>query len=277
MGPVHSRGGRIPLDTSLQKRLTWLFRIAVAAEFIGHGVFGWRCKPSWIPYFGVAGIEPDPACALMPWVGTHDVILGVIGFLSPRPLLLAWMVFWGTWTALLRPLAGELAWETIERAGNIGVPLAFLVLTWPRAGSLWAWLKPARVAADLNVTLPSVALILRVTTGLLLIGHGALAALVHKPMLLEHAALIGLPATGMGWFEILLGAAILVRPLPALLIVALAWKLVTESLFIAAGAPVWEFIERGGSYAAPLGLLWIVSRRPAPNRQPPFPAPTQVV
>jgi hypothetical protein len=236
----------------------------VAAEFIGHGVFGWRCKPSWIPYFGVAGIEPDPACALMPWVGTHDIILGIIGLVSPRPLLLAWMTFWGLWTALLRPLAGEPCWETIERAGNIGLPLAFLVLTWPRPGGFLAWLKPARLTGDPLVTLPGVAWILRITTGLLLIGHGALGAVVHKPLLLQHAELIRLPATVMGLFEILLGTAILIRPLPVLLVVALVWKLATESLFIANGAPVWEFIERGGSYAAPLGLLWIVRHMRSP-------------
>ena len=33
-----------------------------------------------------------------------------------------------------------------------------------------------------------------------------------------------------------------------------AWKLATESLFIVAGAPVWEIVERAGSYAAPLAL-----------------------
>jgi hypothetical protein len=58
-----------------------------------------------------------------------------------------------------------------------------------------------------------------------------------------------------------LGLLILLRPWPALLVLACVWKLATESLFIAAGAPVWEFIERGGSYAAPLGLLWIELER----------------
>jgi hypothetical protein len=28
----------------------------------------------------------------------------------------------------------------------------------------------------------------------------------------------------------------------------------TEFLFVAAGAPIWEFVERAGSYAAPLAL-----------------------
>ena len=37
------------------------------------------------------------------------------------------------------------------------------------------------------------------------------------------------------------------------------WKIATETLYLAAGAPLWEVVERGGSYAAPLALallLW---------------------
>jgi hypothetical protein len=35
---------------------------------------------------------------------------------------------------------------------------------------------------------------------------------------------------------------------------AAAWKLTSESLWIVSGAPAWEFVERAGSYAAPLAL-----------------------
>jgi hypothetical protein len=229
----------------------------VAAEFIGHGIFGWRCKPAWIPYFGVAGIDPDRACALMPWIGTHDVLLGTIALVSPRPILLAWMTVWGFWTAMLRPLACEPVWEMIERAGNIGVPLAFLVFTWPSARGLSGWLKPARPPEEWRSRLPKIAWILRVTTAALLIGHGALAGMCRKELLLSHAALAGFPAEQVGWLEIALGGLILLRPLPAFLVIAFAWKLFSESLYLVAGAPVWEFVERGGSFAAPLLLLWI--------------------
>jgi hypothetical protein len=37
-----------------------------------------------------------------------------------------------------------------------------------------------------------------------------------------------------------------------------AWKLGVESLFVAAGAPVWEIVERGGSYAAPVALAIVL-------------------
>lgn len=246
----------------------WLFRVAMAAEFVGHGVFGWHCKPAWIPYFGVAGLDPDIACRLMPWVGTHDVLLGLIGLFSPRPVVLAWMTFWGFWTATLRPLAGEPIWEMVERAGNIGLPLAFLLFTWPVAGGLKAWFAPARPPQDAADRLPRLATVLRWTTALLLIGHGALSSICCKELLAQHYALLGWrpmafgaggallePARFLGALEIGLGALILARPLPALLILALAWKLFTESLYPLNGAPIWEFVERGGSYAAPLGLL----------------------
>jgi hypothetical protein len=39
------------------------------------------------------------------------------------------------------------------------------------------------------------------------------------------------------------------------------WKLGTEALRPLAGEPIWEFIERGGSYGAPLALAWLQARR----------------
>jgi hypothetical protein len=38
-----------------------------------------------------------------------------------------------------------------------------------------------------------------------------------------------------------------------------AWKLGTE-LRLPAGEPIWEFVERGGSYGAPLALFFIRRR-----------------
>ena len=64
-----------------------------------------------------------------------------------------------------------------------------------------------------------------------------------------------------GWLEIVLAAVVLVRRPPALLLFVAAWKLATESLFLAAGAPVWEVVERGGSYAAPIALAIIEGMR----------------
>jgi len=41
------------------------------------------------------------------------------------------------------------------------------------------------------------------------------------------------------------------------LIFVFAWKLGTEALRPLAGEALWEFIERGGSYGAPLALAWL--------------------
>jgi hypothetical protein len=88
------------------------------------------------------------------------------------------------------------------------------------------------------------------------VGHGALA-LAGKPLLVGHAASIGLTASATwaaGLLELTLAAAVALRPFPALLFAVASWKLGTELLFPLSGAPIWEVIERGGSFAAPLAL-----------------------
>ena len=57
---------------------------------------------------------------------------------------------------------------------------------------------------------------------------------------------------GHRWFEIAIGLVILAWPWAALLLFVVVWKLGTEWLRLLAGEPMWEFIEREGSYAAPL-------------------------
>ena len=99
---------------------------------------------------------------------------------------------------------------------------------------------------------------------------------MRKDMLAGHYASVGLGAVPggapslvplVGWTELLLGAAILIAPFSILLALAFVWKISTELLYPASGAPVWEFIERGGSYAAPLGLL-ILQRSAKPAAVP---------
>jgi len=184
------------------------------------------------------------------------------------------MTVWAFFTSVLRPLAGEPFWETIERAGNYGVPLAFLVLSgWARSWRGWFEpIAPRPSAEPDSGRMERVAMILRVTTALLLIGHGGYGAFAHKQMLADQYATVGLSAVpgglgalvpGIGWFEILMGAAVLVAPVPALLLFIFAWKVATEMLYPASGSPFWEFVERGGSYGAPLALFFLKSRRAA--------------
>ena len=241
----------------------WALRVGAALCFIGHGAFGFITKAAWLPYFGVVGIPESWAYRLMPLVGAIDVTAGMAVLFAPRGLPLVYMAVGALWTALLRPLSGEPVFETLERAGNYGVPFALMILTgMPRGiGALGRLLS---VPSSDQRTLLNVRLVLQWTTVVLLAGHGALGAITSKAMLTGHYVLIGLPpeTTWMvGWFEIALAVAVAVRPMTGLLLFVCAWKLLTEFLFIVGGAPVWEFVERAGSYVAPLALALLLRDR----------------
>lgn len=247
---------------------TQILRGGAALCFIGHGAFGFITKAAWLPYFAVVGIPAPLAWRLMPWIGAVDVLAGMAVLFAPRRLPLLYMAVWATWTAMLRPLAGESVFEMVERAGNFGVPLAFLILAgWPRPRSLRDLLLPITKPLSDPRTMQRVRVVLQWTTCSLLLGHGALGAL-GKPMLTGHYATIGLPPETtalVGWLEMALASAILVRPAVGLLLFVAAWKLATESLFLVAGAPIWEVVERAGSIAAPLALAVLLARMPRPT------------
>jgi hypothetical protein len=232
------------------------------------GAFGIITKQGWVPYFAVWGIPEPWAWPLMPMVGIVDITIGMLTLFVPLRAVLLWMVFWGFQTACLRPLSGEPIWELLERAGNFGVPLALLWSGgWPP--SLRGWLAPVRPSPLGPASATPIAWILRTTTAALLVGHGGFGAFMHKPEWSGYMAVVGVGADtisqvplveAIGWFEIALGLAILAWPRAGLLLFAVVWKLGTEGLRPLAGEPLWEFIERGGSYAAPLALLWLRRR-----------------
>jgi hypothetical protein len=158
-------------------------------------------------------------------------------------------------------------WELLERAGNFGVPLAFLILLgWCRDLPDWFSTRPMTALTEGRASV--ICWTLRVTTALLLIGHGGFDFAMHKDWS-SYAAAIGInPGTLeghplrplAGWFECALGLLVLSWPWCGLLIFVFAWKLGTEALRPLAGEPIWEFIERGGSYGAPLALAWLRTR-----------------
>lgn len=242
--------------------LPWIFRAGVAGCFIGHGAFGIIGKEGWLPYFAVAGIDEPLAWRLMPVIGLMDVLVGVFALLIPVRGLLIWAAIWAAWTALLRPLAGEPFWETLERAGNYGVPLAWLAFAGWRGG---LFRRLPLTCDDLDVpTRRRVAWVLRIVVATLLIGHAGCGWFIQKPMLAQHYAVFALAHAEalvplVGAFEFLLAAWVLVRPTVALLLGVCLWKLATELLFPLSGAPWWEFVERYGSYASPLALALILS------------------
>jgi hypothetical protein len=245
--------------------LPWILRTGVAMCFIGHGAFGLITKQAWVSYFGVVGIPEPWAWKLMPWVGAMDIAMGFLAFIWPCRALFLWAAAWATWTALLRPLAGQGWPEFFERAGNYGVPIAILAIVGLRGG--WFARLP-EVWPELTAAVRRRAiLVLQLALATLLAGHSACALLLQKPALAQHYAVFG-PADPVavmltvGWIEAALAVAVLVIRVPGVIVFASAWKMATEALFLTSGAPapMFEFIERGGSYIVPLALAYLLVR-----------------
>ncbi|OHA70945.1 MAG: hypothetical protein A3H01_01005 [Candidatus Wildermuthbacteria bacterium RIFCSPLOWO2_12_FULL_40_9] len=121
------------------KLIEWILRIAVAGEFLGHGVFGLQGKKDWAGWFGKFGVaDTELAVKILFFIGLLDIALAILVLVKPIRLALLWMVFWGFWTALLRPLVGLPVWDFIERWANWGAPLALLLLIgWPKSWKEW--------------------------------------------------------------------------------------------------------------------------------------------
>ena len=246
-------------------RSLWALRIGFAMCFIGHGAFGLLQKRDWLPFFGEFGVDQESALSLMPLVGSVDIAVGLAGLFLPLRVVFLYGFIWCGFTAALRPLTGQSMGEFIERAGNYGVPLALLVLTTGQR-----WFTRITATPDAEVHVARIATVCRWTTALLLAGHGWLA-LQGKPLLQQHLSLVGGGSLlrPFGVLELALSAACLMRPSRSLFLGIVGWKLFSEGLFVFAGAPVWEFIERGGSYVAPLVAAMLTREVAAVHRTRP--------
>jgi uncharacterized membrane protein YphA (DoxX/SURF4 family) len=74
----------------------------------------------------------------------------------------------------------------------------------------------------------------------------------------RHTAFTLMPA--IGGFDVAMAIAVLVIPIPAVILYMAVWGLWTASLRPLAGEPVWEAVERAGNYGAPLALLLLTDR-----------------
>lgn len=266
----------LPKDVPLHTIIYWVLRIACAGNFIGHGTFGVIGKEAWFPFFAFTGIGEEPASVLMRLIGMSDITFGLSVLFIPRRPVILYMTIWSVWTALLRPLTGLGWWEFLERGGNYGPPFALLLYTGiGRSVKEWVRGIPTPTLTENKVQL--IKWVLRCSIALLLIGHGGFAAIQGKAMLIGHYASVGLPGPLMnpesfliatGWFEIALGAAVLINPTRPLMVVVLLWKVFTELLYPISGIPVsehpqsvyiFETIERFGDYAAPVGLFFLMT------------------
>ena len=259
-------------------KLHWLLRLGVAMEFIGHGACGIHTKAAWLPFFRLFSIPDSTAWSLMPVVGSMDVGLGLMTLLAPRRALLVYMAVWGCFTALLRPASGDSGWEFLERSYNYGVPLALLMLHGiSRNRSQW-WMPLSPTTEVSCERLKQMSVALRLVVAFMLVGHGGFGAFMAKANLLEFYRAAGLGSAGLpletlrsaiGFFEIGLGLAALRITAPLFLMFVFGWKLASELLYPISGASrdCWEVIERGGSYVAPLALLY-TARAFEPGSQP---------
>lgn len=248
-------------------KIHWLLRIAIAAEFIGHGAFGIIGKEAWLSYYAVFGIPASWAWVMMPLTGLVDISLGLFILLRPTRAPLAYMAAWGLFTALLRPLSGESWWEFVERSYNFGIPFALLMLH-GIGHSRREWLERIREIPRLTREQAHMfAWGLRAIISAYLIGHGAYGVFTHKPVLIDHYQSIGLDSLAnlaqiVGWFEIALGVLVLAPAYTVgLLVFVCVWKIATEMLYVTSGArgAAFEVIERASSYAAPLALICILA------------------
>src|SRR3989344_8769325 len=113
----------------------WVLRIAVAGEFLGHGVCALQGKAQWVGWMQqLIGMYAGFATQLLLMIGVLDLIVAFFVLVKPIRAIVLWAALWGFWTAILRPLVGEPIWDFIERWANWGAPLALpFLFGWARA------------------------------------------------------------------------------------------------------------------------------------------------
>ena len=105
------------------KLIQWVLRIAVAGEFLGHGVFALQGKEQWIGWVSqLTGMDMESAAMFILWVGVLDIIVALFILIKPIRIFLLWAVIW----------------DFVERWANWGAPLALLLLIgWPKNWKEW--------------------------------------------------------------------------------------------------------------------------------------------
>ena len=284
---------------TLQTQLHWTLRITAALCFIGHGTWGLITKSGWLPFFASQGIEPEMAWKLQPLIGAFDILMAILLLKGANRAILIWMFLWALWTAILRPLAGNLekiqiegewvvqlatdsmrvakmqTWEFWERAGNWGPPFMLLIMSGAFAITRKDLFSNYQQPEIKESTIDTIFFLCKTCLALLLIGHAGFGFAVEKQMLINHWQSIGVNAdvnfiTQVGYGELVLGILIFIAPIKPLILFALLWKLFTEFLYVPADTVagmgivnIFEWIERWGDYGIPVAMLYILSYKTA--------------
>jgi hypothetical protein len=129
----------VPVVLTNQRKIEWVLRVAIAGEFLGHGIFALQGKADWIKWIQqLASVDAGSAATLITLIGVMDVAVALIVLFKPIRAVLLWAAVWGFWTALVRPLVGLPVWDFVERWANWGAPLALLLLLgWPKSKREW--------------------------------------------------------------------------------------------------------------------------------------------
>lgn len=112
------------------KMMEWVLRIAVAGEFIGHGVFAIQGNEKWFKYFEPFGIaDPAVIVKILMLVGIADLLLALMVLFKPIRMAILWMAVWGLFTAMIRwPIGPDPVWDFVERWANWGAPLVLYMM-----------------------------------------------------------------------------------------------------------------------------------------------------
>lgn len=258
--------GGIPSDAErYQLIVNWALRMACAWCFIGHGAWGIITKAGWLKFFAIFHIPESVAWKAMPIIGSFDIAMGLIILFRPCRAVLLWMAGWALFTAVLRPLAGLSYYEVLERAGNFGPPLVYLLwATASRRG--YGWFDRLGTLQLDHRKAQQLSTLLLIFTSMLLIGHGGFGAHLVKQRLVGHWELVALApsvitATNIvrlvGAFQIALGVVTLLAPTAGLMTFVIGWKVFNELLYPMSGQGIFEFVERAGDFFAPMAWIYL--------------------
>ncbi len=236
---------------SRQSNVSKIFKIALFMEFFGHGAFGILKKQGWLPFYHVFGLSDQFAFSTMPAVGIHDIFLAGLAIARPTPVVFLWMGFWGFFTAMLRPMAGQGFLEFFERSYNYGIPwLAFYMALPTSSPGYSSWFSKA----IFNLEKKYVPTVLRMIVFLALISHAFLILFskTEKIMVYSNLQFLGDYFKIVGVIELVCALSVLRLGNRSILWSILFFKVVLEASPILGGQlEGWlEFVERGSCYFA---------------------------
>lgn len=112
--------------------------------------------------------------------------------------------------------------------------------------------------------LKTIEIILRIAVFGIFLGHGMFAYGV-KEHWIEYLQAAGFPYEGaidimpyIGILDFIVAGVVLIFPIRIVVLWAVIWAFATAMMRPISGEPIWDFVERGGNWGAPLALLIVL-------------------